>query len=103
MGRLLKGDMVEVVAGKDKGKKGKVLGFQDSGKKAIVEGVNLYTKHVRPSQDNPKGGKIEIERPIHHSNLMLICPKTQKKSKVGYSILQDGSKKRVAKVSEEML
>jgi large subunit ribosomal protein L24 len=65
--------------------------------KVVVQGVNLVKKHVRPSRRNPSGGRINIEQPIHVSNVLPVNPKTNKGARVRYEIADDGSKKRVAK------
>jgi len=103
MPRLKRDDQVVVIAGKDKGKKGKVLKIFPRSNRAIVEGVNMQERHLRPSRENPQGGKASFEGNIHMSNLMLVDPKTQKKSKVGYVLLNDGSKQRISKISQEVL
>ncbi len=72
---IKKGDTVEVVHGKDRGKRGKVLTVFRQDDKAIVEGVNMVKKHTRATQDNPQGGIIEKENPLRISNLRLICPR----------------------------
>lgn len=73
---IKKGDAVLVLSGKDSGKQGTVLRVNPGKQRAIVEGLNLITKHMRPSADSPEGGRITIEGSIHMSNLKLICPKT---------------------------
>ncbi len=101
--KLKKGDQVTVLAGRDRGKKGKILKIFPKANQVIVEGINMVKKHQRPSRENPKGGMVERETKINFSNLKLICPKTGKTTKVGYSILADGSKARVSKVSQEII
>jgi large subunit ribosomal protein L24 len=73
---IKKGDTVLVLSGKDSGKQGKVLQVMKAKQRAVVEGLNIITKHMRPSADSPEGGRVEIEGTIHISNLKLICPKT---------------------------
>jgi large subunit ribosomal protein L24 len=75
---IRKNDMVAVVAGKDKGKQGKVLNVDAKNMKLKVEGVNVAKKHVKPSQQNPQGGIVQKELPIHYSNVMLVSPSTKK-------------------------
>jgi large subunit ribosomal protein L24 len=75
---IRKNDMVAVVAGKDKGKQGKVLNVDAKNMKLKVEGVNVAKKHVKPSQQNPQGGIVQKELPIHYSNVMLLSPTTKK-------------------------
>ena len=101
--RIKKNDNVQVMSGNDKGKQGKVLKvFPDSGR-IIVEKVNLLKRHTRASKDVPQGGIIEKEGPIHHSNVMLVCPNTSKPTRIGKDVLSDGSRARVSKKSGEML
>lgn len=92
-----KDDMVEMIAGDYKGMTGKVLRVLTDENKVVVQGVNLAKKHVRPSQRNPSGGRINIEQPIHISNVLPVNPKTNKGSRVHYKLGDDGSKQRIAK------
>ncbi len=101
--RLKKNDEVIVLTGRDRGKKGKVLKIFVDTNRAIVEGINMVQKHQRPSRENPKGGLVDREAKIHISNLQLICPKTGKPTKIGYTFLADGTKARLSKVSQEIL
>jgi large subunit ribosomal protein L24 len=92
-------DMVEVVAGDDTGVRGKVLAVDRRAGTVIVEGVNRVYKHVQRSQKNPQGGRLSKEMPINGSNVMLICPQTNKPTRVGIRFLPDGTKERYAKKS----
>lgn len=92
-------DMVEVIAGDDGGQRGKVLAVQPRAGKLIVEGVNRVYKHVRRSQRNPQGGRLSKEMPIPVSNVMVICPQTNKPTRLGVRYLADGTKERYAKRS----
>ncbi|MGA2171478.1 MAG: 50S ribosomal protein L24 [Sedimentisphaerales bacterium] len=92
-----KDDMVQVMTGDYKGATGKVLRVLCDENKVIVQGINLAKKHVRPSRRNPSGGRINIEQPIHISNVLPVNPKTSKGCKVRYEIGEDGGKRRVAK------
>ncbi|MFN3193710.1 MAG: 50S ribosomal protein L24 [Aureliella sp.] len=92
-------DEVLVISGVDKGSKGKVLKVDRDNHKVIVEGVNKVYKHVRRSQKNPQGGRLSKEMPIHASNVMLLCPQSGKRTRVGVRYLKDGSKERYAKSS----
>ncbi|MFO7263077.1 MAG: 50S ribosomal protein L24 [Bacillaceae bacterium G1] len=97
------GDMVKVIAGKDKGKTGRILKAFPKKQRVLVEGVNLVKKHTKPSQANPQGGIIEQEAPIHVSNVMPLDPKTGEPTRVGYKVLPNGKKVRIAKKSGEPL
>jgi large subunit ribosomal protein L24 len=97
-----KGDKVQVISGKDKGKQGVVLAAFPKKNRVLVEGVNIVKKHVKPSQANPQGGIISKEAPIHVSNVMPLDPKTGTPTRVGYKIV-DGKKVRYAKKSGEIL
>ena len=77
------GDKVKVIAGKEKGKEGKVLATLPYKERVIVERVNMVKKATRPTQRNPKGGFLEIEAPLHVSNLMLVCTKCSQPTRVG--------------------
>ena len=100
MNRIRKGDTVYVNAGNDKGKTGKVLSVDPEAQRAIVEGVNMVSKHTKPNAKQPQGGIIKKEAPIHISNLNLIDPKSGKATRVGFKV--EGDKKvRIAKKSGE--
>jgi len=97
-----KGDKVQVISGKDKGKQGVILAAFPKKNRVIVEGVNIVKKHAKPSQANPQGGIIEKEAPIHVSKVMPLDPKTGTPTRIGYKIV-DGKKVRYAKKSGEIL
>lgn len=97
-----KGDKVMVIAGKDKGKQGVILEAYPKESRVLVEGVNIVKKHAKPSQDNPQGGILNQEAPIHSSNVMPIDPKTGEPTRVGYKV-ENGKKIRIAKKSGEPL
>jgi len=97
-----KGDKVMVITGKDKGKTGTVLAAFPKKDRVIVEGVNVVKKHSKPSQDNPQGGIISKEAALHVSNVMLLDPKSNEPTRVGYKEV-NGKKVRVAKKSGEAL
>lgn len=101
--RIKKGDLVVVIAGKDKGKKGRVLAAYPKEQRVLVEGVNLVKRHTRPNPANPQGGIITKEAPLHVSNVMIVDPKTGQPTRVGMKILSDGTKVRYAKKSGEIL
>lgn len=100
---IRKGDTVAVISGKEKGKKGKVLLLSPLKGRAIVEALNMITIHARPSQRNPQGGMVQKEAPIHVSNLMLVCTKCGKATRVGRRILENGEKVRVCKKCSEII
>jgi len=93
---IKKGDMVEIIAGDHKGATGRVLRVIPQENKVVVQGQNIAKKHVRPSRRNPQGGRINVEQPIHISNVLPINPKSSRGSKVRYQVNDDGSKKRLA-------
>ncbi len=101
--RIRKNDMVIVISGKDRGKKGRVMRVFPEQERVLVEKINYHKKAQRRTQTNPKGGVALVESKIHISKVKLICPRTGKASRVGYSILADGTKQRVAKASGEIL
>ena len=101
--RIKKGDNVIVLAGNDKGKTGKVLSVAPAENRAIVEGVNLVSKHTKPNSKAPQGGIIKQEAPIHISNLSLVDPKTGEPTRVAIKKNDDGKKVRVAKKSGEVI
>ena len=103
MGKLhiKKNDTVVVLAGEDKGKTGKVLKVLVEKNRALVEGVNMVSKSTKPSAQNPQGGIVKQEAPIHISNLSLVDPKSGKATRVGIKVTEDGKKVRIAKKSGE--
>lgn len=98
---IKKGDNVVVIAGDEKGQRGKVLEVNVEKERAIVEGVNLVKKHTKPNAANPQGGIISKEASVHISNLMLIDPKLGTPTRVGRRVGDDGKKIRYAKKSGE--
>jgi large subunit ribosomal protein L24 len=100
---VVKNDTVKILSGKYSGKTGKVLKVFPDQNRLIVEGVNIIKKHTKPSQKNQQGGIIEKESSIHVSNVMVIDPKTNEPTRVGYKFLEDGTKVRISKKSGEML
>ncbi|UOR10599.1 50S ribosomal protein L24 [Halobacillus amylolyticus] len=97
-----KGDKVMVISGKDKGKQGTILQAFPKKDRVLVEGVNEVKKHAKPSQDNPQGGILSQEAPIHVSNVMPVDPKSGEPTRVGYKV-ENGKKVRIAKKSGEAL
>jgi large subunit ribosomal protein L24 len=103
MDKIRKGDDVVVTAGRDKGRRGTVLSCLDEGY-VLVQGVNRVKKHVRPNpMKGQAGGIIEKEMPIHLSNVALFNPATQKADRIGFKILEDGTKVRVFKSNGELV
>ena len=100
---IRKGDIVTIISGKEKGKKGKVLFVHSGKKRAIVEALNMATHHERPSQRNPQGGLVQKEAAIHTSNLMVVCTKCSKPTRVGRRTLEDGTKVRTCKKCSEII
>ncbi len=96
------GDKVVVISGKDKGKEGKITNVLRKENKVVVEGVNIVKKHVKPNGQN-SGSIVEVEAPIHASNVMIVDPKTGKRTRIGHTIDKKGKKIRVAKKSNESL
>ena len=92
---IRRGDKVLVLAGKDKGKRGKVLHVYPELSRALVEGINMIKKHTRRSQQHPQGAILSEERPIHISNLALLSPASNKPTRFKTIIAGDGSKQRV--------
>lgn len=93
---IKKGDMVEIISGDQKGTTGRVMRVLTDKQQVLVEGVNLAHKHVRPSQRNPQGGRIRVERPIHISNVLPVNPKSNRGSRVRFETDAKGAKKRMA-------
>ena len=103
MEKIRKGDQVVVIAGKDKGKRGTVARRVDA-ERVVVEGVNRVKKHVKPNPvKGVVGGVVDKDMPLHISNVALFNPKTQKADRVGFKLLEDGTKVRVFKSSGEVV
>jgi large subunit ribosomal protein L24 len=100
--RLKKGDVVEVIGGRESGKTGKILKIIDEKDQVIVEKLNFMKKHQRPDARG-KGGIVEKEGPIHASNVMFLCNKCNTRVRMGYRILDDGKKVRVCKKCHDIL
>jgi large subunit ribosomal protein L24 len=101
--RVRKGDTVIVVAGKERGKRGRVLRVIPEKGRVVVERINMVKKHQRPTQRIRQGGIIEREGAIHLSNVMLVDPTSGKPSRTGVRVLGDGKKVRIAKKSGEII
>lgn len=103
MQRVQKGDEVVVIAGKNKGRRGTVLRVAPKQDRVVVQGVNVVTKHVKPTRDNPQGGIVQREAPIHLSNVMLADPATGDPTRVRFQTLESGRKVRVAVKSGQQI
>ena len=100
---IKKGDRVKVLSGNDKGKQGEVLEMIPEKRKAFVEGINIITKHVKPSADKPEGGIEKTEAPIHVSNLMLVDPATGEPTKTGRKLNDKGKLQRYSKKTGDFI
>jgi large subunit ribosomal protein L24 len=98
-----KGDTVQVIAGKDKGKVGEILTVLPKHSQVIVQGVNIRTKHVKPRQEGETGQIVTQEAPLHSSNVMLYSEKQKVASRVGYTFTDDGRKVRILKKTGEII
>ncbi len=96
-----KNDQVEIIAGREIGKRGKVLNVFPLKERALVEGLNLIKRHTRPTQSNQQGGILEKEGSVHVANLMLVCSKCDKRTRVRHKRLEDGRKVRLCHRCEE--
>jgi len=101
--RIRKEDKVIIIAGKDKGKKGKVRRVLPSENKVIVEGLNMIKRHSRAGRAARQAGIIELEAPVHVSNVMLICGKCGNPTRVGFHFLADGKKARICNSCQELI
>ena len=101
--RIRKGDRVLVITGADRGKQGEVLQVMPKENRAIVQGVAVARRHTKPRSMGQPGGIVEREASIHLSNLALIDPKTDKPTKVGFRVLENGAKVRVARATGQVI
>ncbi|MEX0690073.1 MAG: 50S ribosomal protein L24 [Candidatus Paceibacterota bacterium] len=101
--KLKKGDTVQIIAGKDKGKTGKIIRNYPTKGRVSVEGINVYKKHVKPKREGEKGEIVEISRSINASNLALLCPGCSKPTRLGIKKEEDGSKKRFCKKCDKVI
>ncbi|MBP9802420.1 50S ribosomal protein L24 [Patescibacteria group bacterium] len=97
------GDKVTVIAGKDKGKTGKVTQILPELDKVVIDGVNVMYKHVKGRKSGEKGQRIEFNGPIHSSNVMLICPQTSKPTRIGIKLGENKQRSRISKKSKEII
>lgn len=101
--RIKRGDTAVVISGKNKGKSGRVLSVLPSKERVIIEGLNIVKKHMKPNKKYTQGGIIEKEAPIHISNVMLMCPKCNKPTRIGNTVFDDGRKLRRCKKCNEFI
>ncbi len=100
---IKKNDTVKIISGEEKGKRGKVLTVYPEKNRLLVKELNIIKRHMKPSKKYSQGGIIEREAPIHRSNVMLICPKCDSRTRIGENILEDGTKVRVCKKCKEVM
>ena len=100
--KLKKGDEVEVIAGKDRGKRGRISSVLPGEDKVVVDGVNVMKKHRKARRDGAKGERVEMPFPIHVSNVMLVCPHTGKPTRIGYA-MEGGEKVRISRKSGKQI
>lgn len=100
---IKKNDTVMVITGKYKGKTGRVIRVLPREEKLIIEKINIVKRHMRPSKKYSQGGIIEKEAPLHRSNVMLVCPKCEKPTRISSNVLASGDKVRVCKKCKEVI
>ncbi|MGD0281354.1 MAG: 50S ribosomal protein L24 [Dissulfurispiraceae bacterium] len=100
---IKKGDIALVMTGKNKGKKGRILSVSPAAAKITIEGINIIKRHTKPNKTYSQGGIIEKEGPIHISNVMFVCPKCSKPTRIGNTVLDGGKKLRTCKKCKEVL
>lgn len=101
--KIKKSDKVKIMAGKDRGKEGKVLQVFPDENKIVVEGLNLAVKHMRPRRSGEKGQRIQFPAPQNASKVLLVCVKCGKPTRVGYKILENGKKARMCRQCKEII
>ena len=101
--KIRKGDTIQVIKGKDKGKKGKVMKILAGGRAALVEAINLVKKHKRQTRQDQQGGIVSIEAPISIGNLMFFCKGCNRPVRLGFSVLKDKTKARFCKSCKEVV
>ena len=103
MAKIRKNDTVRVIAGKDKGKSGKVITVFPGKGRMLVQGVNFIKKHARRTREDQQGGIVQMESPVSVSNLMVVCQKCSKAARIGFNTLTDGTKTRICKKCKELI
>jgi large subunit ribosomal protein L24 len=101
--KVRKNDTVQVLAGRDRGKQGKVLRVIPDQSRVIVEGINIRKRHTKPRRQGEQGGIVEFPAPLHVSNVGVVCAKCGKGTRVGFRILADGTKVRYCKACDEVI
>ena len=101
--KIRKGDMVQVIAGDDKGKVGRVLSVDEGKRRVIVEKINFVKRHTKMRRQGSQGGILEREAPIHLSNVLLYDAKSERGSRVGVQVLPDGTRERISRLSGETI
>jgi large subunit ribosomal protein L24 len=101
--RVRKNDTVQVMSGEFRGKTGRIVKVFPDKNRALVEGLNIVKRHTKPNRKAQQGGIVQKEAPIHLSNLMLVCPKTGKPTRIGVSILEGGKRVRFSKRAKETI
>ncbi|MDD5342247.1 MAG: 50S ribosomal protein L24 [Patescibacteria group bacterium] len=101
--KIKKNDIVIIISGKDRGKKSKVIQVLPEQDKVVVEEANIFVKHLRPRKSREKGQKVQFNAPMLSSNVMLVCPKCGKQTRVGYKILENKKKVRICRKCKEVI
>ena len=100
--KIKKGDEIIVITGREKGKRGKVLRVVENGTRVVVEKLNLVKRHTRPTEKDPRGGRVDKEAPLNISNVMLVSPKVGKPVRVNYKIVERGGKSVKVRYSHKL-
>lgn len=100
--KLRKGDQVKIILGKDRGKKGKVIQVFPNEELIVVENLNLRVKHTRPRREREKGERVQFSAPLHASNVMLVCSKCSKPTRIGYRVIEN-KKIRICRKCKEII
>lgn len=101
--KLKKGDQIVVIAGKDKGRKGKIEKILPKQGRILIPGINVFKKHLRPRGEGQPGGIIDVVKPLSASNVALLCPKCGKQTRIGWQINKDGSKTRICRKCQAVI
>lgn len=101
--KLRKGDTVKIIAGKDRGKQGKIEKVFPKLGKVLIPGINIYKKHVKPRGEGKPGGIIDLVKPLPATNIALLCPKCGKPTRIGFQIDKSGEKHRICRKCKEVI